>query len=60
MTTKPTREETIAFIEYATRTLAGPMSNIERALMVADRKDARDHLTKLDAGTAALAPVGTP
>lgn len=48
-----TREETEAFIAEVTAQLQGPMSNVERALMAADRKDARVYLATL------LPPSGT-
>lgn len=35
------------FIAQATDALKGPMSNTERALLVADRRDARDFLASL-------------
>lgn len=49
------REETIEFIEYCTATLKGHMSNLDRALMCADLKDAREYLAKLEADATAAA-----
>lgn len=43
----PTRESVESFIADATARLKGPMRNLERQLLVADRKDARAMLAKL-------------
>jgi hypothetical protein len=51
------RERAVKFIDYATNTLKGPMSNVERAWMVADRKDAREYLAEVDAKIAARAAL---
>jgi hypothetical protein len=42
-----TREETEAFIAEVTSRLNGPVNCIERALLVADRKEARAYLATL-------------
>ena len=42
-----TIEETEEFIAEATKRLAGPMDNVERAMLVADRKEAREYLAAL-------------
>ena len=49
------KQEAVDFIAEATKRLKGPLSNIERAWLVADRKDARAYLSKLErASTAGL------
>lgn len=39
-----TKEEAENFIKYATDRLKGSLNNLERALLVADRKDAKEYL----------------
>lgn len=43
------------FIEEATKSLKGPLSNLDRALLVADRKDAREAKAHAEADLARLA-----
>lgn len=47
------RTRAVEFIRYATETLRGPMPNFERALMAADRSDARRYLAEVEAKIAA-------
>ena len=49
-----TIEEARAFIDECTKRLKGPLSQIERALICADRKDAREWLA---ANTASTTPT---
>lgn len=49
-----TIEEAKAFIDECTARLKGPMSNLERALTVADRKDAQSWLKREQESESAL------
>lgn len=51
-----TREEAEAGIAAITAQLKGPMSNLERALLVADRTDLRALLHHLPTGPEAVVP----
>lgn len=48
-------QRALDFIAHATEALKGPMSNLERALMVADRKDARAFLASIDGSAEGVA-----
>lgn len=45
---KPTRAETEAFIAEVTQRLKGPLHNFDRAMLVAERSDARAHLAAIE------------
>lgn len=53
-------EEIESFIAEVTTRLKGPMSNLERALLVADRKDAREDLAKLKRHDLLRRPIAAP